>query len=135
MDKSVLHGSENRRRFSRVKFGAHAFLEAGGRRSECELVDLSLKGSLVDRPEGQGPPEIEAGAACALILVLEPSEITIRMDSTVVHAHGGKLGLRCEKIDVDSLGHLRRLLELNLGDAELVDREFHQLVRHPAVAH
>jgi len=35
--------------------------------------------------------------------------------------------LRCLSIDLDSITHLRRLLELNLGDPQLVERELLQL--------
>jgi len=31
-------------------------------------------------------------------------------------------------IDVDSASHLRRLLELNLGDSQLLEREYHELI-------
>lgn len=37
------------------------------------------------------------------------------------------LGLRCRNIDLDSITHLRRLLELQLGDATLLQRELGQL--------
>ncbi|HXK57002.1 MAG TPA: PilZ domain-containing protein, partial [Gammaproteobacteria bacterium] len=37
------------------------------------------------------------------------------------------LGLRCVSIDMESIGHLRRLVELNLGDAELLHRDLESL--------
>jgi hypothetical protein len=36
--------------------------------------------------------------------------------------------LRCENIDIDSITHLRRLVDLNAGDASLLDREFSALL-------
>jgi len=40
------------------------------------------------------------------------------------------VGIRCESIDLDSISHLRRLVELNLGDPELLNRELSALVSH-----
>jgi hypothetical protein len=33
------------------------------------------------------------------------------------------LGFVCQYIDLDSISHLRRLVELNLGDGSLLERE------------
>jgi hypothetical protein len=33
------------------------------------------------------------------------------------------VGLHCRHIDIESLAHLRRLIELNLGDPALLERE------------
>jgi hypothetical protein len=49
------------------------------------------------------------------------------METIVVHSQQDSLGLRCEKIDIESASHLRRLLELNMGDAELLSRELDEL--------
>ena len=49
------------------------------------------------------------------------------MDVTVAHLNGTCVGVRCDKIDIDSASHLRRLLELNLGDADLLSRELTEL--------
>ena len=38
-----------------------------------------------------------------------------------------ELGLRCVDIDLDSITHLRRLVELNLGETELLERELSAL--------
>jgi hypothetical protein len=39
------------------------------------------------------------------------------------HAERGQIGFECEHIDIDSISNLRRLVELNLGDAELLERQ------------
>jgi hypothetical protein len=41
--------------------------------------------------------------------------------------HDGQLSLSCTEIDLDSITHLRRLLELNLGDPDLIERELSDL--------
>jgi hypothetical protein len=55
-----------------------------------------------------------------------PAAIT--METRVVHREGDDAGLRCLSIDLDSVTHLRRLVELNLGDPALLDRELSELI-------
>ena len=59
--------------------------------------------------------------------MIHDSEICIQMQMRVVHERDNQLGLACQHIDVESISHLRRLLELNLGDASLLDRELERL--------
>jgi hypothetical protein len=51
------------------------------------------------------------------------------MWTKVMHVEGRHVGLRCESIDLDSITHLRRLVELNSGDPGLLDRELGSLMR------
>jgi hypothetical protein len=50
------------------------------------------------------------------------------MSTTVTHVAGRRVGLRCDNIDIDSVTHLRRLVELNAGDPNLLDRELSALI-------
>lgn len=117
---------ENRRRFSRVSFksGATLSLPDDGQ-CAVEILDLSLNGALV---QPTAPVYIEIGSQCTLHLVLDESGTTISMGTTVVHHGAGYYGLVCRDIDLDSITNLRRLVALNLGDEELSEREFAQLV-------
>jgi hypothetical protein len=49
------------------------------------------------------------------------------MDVTVAHCESEHVGFHCDHIDIDSITHLRRLVELNLGDPELLERELSAL--------
>ncbi len=51
------------------------------------------------------------------------------MHIAVVHEHEDETGLQCNAIDIDSVTHLRRLVELNLGDSEQLNKELSQLSR------
>lgn len=115
---------DERRRFSRIPFDAQAVLRApGGGEWRGRLLDLSLKGALLERPTGWNA---EPGADLALEILLDAGAC-IRMEVAVVHAEADHLGLRCLHIDLDSIAHLRRLMELNLGDSALLDRELSAL--------
>ena len=39
-----------------------------------------------------------------------------------------QLRFSCHSIDIDSISHLRRLIELNIGDADACERELYELV-------
>ena len=52
------------------------------------------------------------------------------MMGTVARKIENRVGIHCESIDVDSMTHLRRLVEYNLGDVELVNRDFDELVHN-----
>jgi hypothetical protein len=113
-----------RRRFWRAAFQAEVQLVAASVATPAELIDISLKGALVSvPPQWQG----RLGEACRLDLKLA-DDVEIAMRALVAHIEGQHVGLRCEDIDLDSMTHLRRLVELNAGDAALLDRELSALL-------
>lgn len=113
--------TNNRRLFSRVHFQSEARLYLPSGEFAVEVLDLSLKGALI-RPEGEAFANV--GSHCTLKLRLDDLGTTIRMEGTIVHRQGGLYGLICREIDLDSITHLRRLVALNLGDEDLLEREF-----------
>ena len=66
-------------------------------------------------------PEIDE--FCKLKIHLLGSNEVIEMEAQVAHFEQGHMGLHCVTIDIDSVTHLRKLLELNLGDPALLERE------------
>jgi len=108
-----------RRHFSRIRFHSGARLSVGNMESDCEVCDLSLKGALL-KPGGPSPAP---GERCLLEIALDEAGTAIRMEGEVVHIENNRVGLACREIDLDSITHLRRLLELNLGDPTLLQRE------------
>ncbi|OQX30357.1 MAG: hypothetical protein B0D96_03170 [Candidatus Sedimenticola endophacoides] len=109
-----------RRNFNRVLFDTPVTLDGGGCGYESTLIDLSLKGALVRLPEQFSAT---TGSPVELRIGLNEGQLTITMQTEVAHATGGTLGLKCLNIDIDSITHLRRLIELNLGDPELLKRD------------
>jgi hypothetical protein len=118
-------GPDERRRFSRISFHRPASLVAEGRSATCELLDVSLRGALVEAPAAFSAG---IGARCSLAIRLDAGDATIRMEGEIAHREGAQVGVRCREIDLDSIAHLRRLVELNLGDEDLVHRELAALV-------
>ncbi len=112
----------HRRRYSRLPFQSASTLTVGDARESCatELIDISLKGALVADPDDVKVP---LGSQVLLRVRLADSDVEIHMHTEVAHHEEGRLGLHCVAIDMDSMIHLRRLMELNLGDPGLLERE------------
>ncbi|HTP27015.1 MAG TPA: PilZ domain-containing protein [Anaeromyxobacteraceae bacterium] len=116
---------EERREFSRISLNRPAILETAGGKVLCELVDISLRGALVEVP----PAYLgDIGQRCLLLIRLDVGTATIRMVGTIVHRDGSMVGVCTSELDIDSATHLRRLVEVNLADDRLLEREIGALV-------
>lgn len=113
-----------RRQYLRSVFHAPVRLGLAGHESQAYLHDISLKGALVEVSAGWGG---HVGDTCLLRLALAPDTV-IRMETTVAHIEGRHVGLRCVHIDLDSMTHLRQLVERNADDPALLERELALLV-------
>jgi pSer/pThr/pTyr-binding forkhead associated (FHA) protein len=111
------------RQFSRIPFDVSATLRSDEQSWETDLLDISLHGALIKIPEAF-EPDAERQYQLAIHLEGGPD---ICMDVSIAHQENQQLGLRCEDIDVESITHLRRLVELNVGDAGILERELSAL--------
>ena len=118
------NSSNEKRRFSRVDFNTNTTISSDSHHWQSHLVDISLKGALIDLPEGWSG---KIGDEFKVAVILKEDEVSIDMTTSVAHIQDNRIGFRCEHIDFSSITHLRRLMELNLGDAELVNRELSML--------
>ena len=114
---------EEQRQFSRIPFDVPVTLTRGEQVWETGLVDISLHGALIKAPPNFAS---DPGQDYRLAVHLEGGP-DICMEVRVAHQENEELGLSCKDIDVDSITHLRRLVELNLGDPELLERELSAL--------
>jgi hypothetical protein len=116
---------DERRRFSRIAFHRPAELVVSGAGVPCGVLDVSLRGALVEVPPAF---PAEEGQPCTLVIRLGVPDARIEMDGLVAHREGSSLGVRCTGIELESITHLRRLVEMNLGDADLLHRELAALI-------
>lgn len=113
-----------RRRFKRIAFDAPTELIQGKRRWPVELIDISLKGLLIESPVGwDGDAEQLFDAEIHL-----NKDARVAMQVQLRHVEDTQLGFICLHIDIESMGHLRRLIELNLANRTELEREFHELI-------
>jgi len=120
-----MKASTEHRSFFRAPFHATVHLVDATGTWEGELLDISLKGALLNMSEDW--PGV-LGAKCQLRLDLSQG-VAILMHATVAHLEGTKMGVRCDNLSLDSITHLRRLVELNSGDPKLLERELPALLR------
>ena len=113
------------RSFFRAPFHAVVNLVDATGTWEGQLLDISLKGALLHM-SADWPGVL--GAKCQLRLDLTEG-VAILMHATVAHLEGTKMGVRCDNLSLDSITHLRRLVELNSGDPRLLERELPALLR------
>lgn len=120
--------TEDRRQFQRVVYECPALLAWEDHTPvSVEVENVSLKGVLI---RGLADASVPApGQRAHLEMQLSP-QASIQMSLEVAFCAHGRLGAHWIEIDVEGMTHLRRLLALNLGDAEQVDRELTQML-HP----
>jgi hypothetical protein len=111
---------DEKRRFSRIPFDANVLISQDGKEWRSKLLDISLKGVLIETPKNW---DAVNGEHFHLDVIFADSGSLISCGIAVAHIDKSHVGFEIKQIDVESVGHLRRLVELNLGDPELLDRE------------
>lgn len=116
------------RKYARIPFAAQATLHVRGSKLRVHLLDIALKGALV---QTQIPSDTQQPLAlhekCRLELPLADDGEGVAMSGAIVHLDNQHVGIACDGMDLTSLTRLRRLIELNTGDTELMDRELSHL--------
>lgn len=113
-----------RRRFKRIPFDAPTDLTQGDRHWSVELLDISFKGFLIDTPDAWNGDRREPFRAAINL----SDEVVVHMDVTLAHEEDSHLGFECRGISLDSMDHLRQIVERNLHDRTELEREFRQLI-------
>ncbi|WP_237885032.1 PilZ domain-containing protein [Pseudomonas sp. PGPR40] len=114
----------DRRRFKRIPFDARTELSQGEFIWPVKLIDLSLKGLLIERPE----PWLGDREQAFFVDIHLSDEIDIAMEVLLTHDDYGQLGFVCRHISLESIERLRRLIELNLEDPQELERELGALI-------
>jgi len=115
----------DKRVFQRVLFSHDAKLIHKNIKHTTQVLDLSLHGFLCTLPSAAN---IKLNDDITLELTLD-QERKITMQATVVHIEDSHLGMDCHHIDIDSISELKRLIQLNLADDELLNRDVSVLAR------
>lgn len=111
---------KNKRYYKRINFHVEASAKIDNILYTGKLHDIALKGALIKMNKKLEP---SSGKKCNVTLKLPNSIIKLEFEAKIVHQKDTFLGFRFDGADVDSITHLRRLLVLNTGDEEGIDRE------------
>ena len=118
------------RHFSRIPFDAEVRISdpQDGSSHVVHLLDISLKGALTTQPK-TSTAEVRKTYQLELSLTAAGSNIKLRMEASIVHMEDGRMGFQYQNMDLDTATHLHRLVELNLGDEKLMERELAELAK------
>lgn len=118
-----------RRKFSRITFSGKCSLTekiSGDTETwPSELLDISLNGALICRPPSWHTTD---DTTIQLNLCLEGSDIVLEIGGQICHQEDELLGIKFLTLSLESISHLKRLIQLNLADEELMHREISQLI-------
>lgn len=116
---------KEKRKFNRILFGSAAKLSLNKLVWPCRVIDLSLQGCLLELPVNWKGDKLEEYK-----LSLDLADVCqIEMNLSLVYLKTNRAGFLCKEIDIESISRLRRLLELNLGDSLLLDRDLTALAQ------
>lgn len=117
--------TDERRRFHRVATDKPVRVQDGDTQHSGTVLDISLRGLLLELDADWHP---RIGTLVRAGVLLDEEMPGISMDGEIAHVDGNRVGLRCVGIDLKSASMLRRMVELNLGDGELLERNLSQLL-------
>ena len=110
----------NNRHFRRIPFEAEVTLKAGEKTCTGQLFDVALKGAMVGT---ETPLPFNLGAKCSLGITLSGSPVSLNFQAELVHQEERCYGFKFISENLETLTHLRKLIELNTGDAEATRSE------------
>ncbi|MCE0493220.1 PilZ domain-containing protein [Vibrio salinus] len=113
-----------RRRFARVLYRAPALVTQGSKHVATTIQDLSLHGILLSAID---EPDLDNKQSIHVEFPLPESDIVIQLTASIVAMNKSTIRVEVKHIDINSIAHLKRLVELNIGDDSLLHRELEHL--------
>lgn len=114
-----------KRRFSRVSFAEKSIIEFQGSSFDVDILNISLKGALVQLADGF---TCRQGDNWKLSFQLGNSDIVMEFMAVVVHTSGSQAGVKFLETDLNTMIHLRNLMEARTMDPEKVRGELDFLI-------
>jgi hypothetical protein len=117
----------NKRQFRRVSYNANTQIEFEGKHLDVTLLNVSLHGVLLESEAAAQRLSIED-----LILVrirLNQSSVALEIKTRVIRIFDHCLGCKFVEMDLDSMIHLRSLIDFNQEDLENTEHELQYLLQ------
>ena len=116
--------NDDRRHYHRVGFHGSAKLSSGDVDESVEILDISLAGALLKLNS------VPRGMNEVTLKVTLSDEAGFEMSGSLMSYGDGNTALHRDLNQLENDYHLRRLLELNLGDPELMERDVKTLIEN-----
>ncbi|UMM02592.1 PilZ domain-containing protein [Vibrio campbellii] len=113
-----------RRRFSRIIYQVPALIEQGDLAMQATIQDLSLHGLLL-KVEDAKPLDSLLPVEVGFSFI--QSEQMMQLSAGIVSIADNEIRLKISNIDIESISQLKRFIELNVGNNELLNRELEHL--------
>lgn len=113
-----------RRRFSRIIYQVSALLEQGDLALQATIQDLSLHGLLL---KAENASSLEPSRKVDVAFSFAQSEQVMQLTANIISIIDNEIRLKINNIDIDSISQLKRFIELNVGNDELLNRELEHL--------
>ncbi|EGG95347.1 hypothetical protein IMCC1989_770 [gamma proteobacterium IMCC1989] len=126
---SATQDSEQRR-FTRVSFVNHIVLKKGDTQWNGTVVDISFNGVLISCDSDIALTKAAGSADIVDAIIHFENDDYIMAKLELAHHHGKLYGFSLHEIDSDSLAHLRNIIEHNLIDSSVCERELLTLFRY-----
>ncbi|MDJ0740266.1 MAG: PilZ domain-containing protein [Gammaproteobacteria bacterium] len=118
--------SIERRRFHRIGTDKPVAVRSASGDHAGTTLDVSLRGLLLEPSDGWQP---QSGTPVeARIRLDDGDDCCIDLQGRVAHVDARRIGIHVTAVDVESASRLRRMVELNLGDTTLIERELAELI-------
>jgi hypothetical protein len=114
-----------KRRFSRVIYRAPAEISQGKVSVASTIQDLSLHGLLLCAEPNCS--ELNVDFLADIQFSLPGSDVLIEMVVNFISVEDNIVRASIDHIDIESIGHLKRLVELNVGNDSLLHRDIEHL--------
>jgi hypothetical protein len=108
------------RRFRRIPFEAEVTLNVDPDSWSGKLLDVAMKGAMVGTDT---PLPLTLGSKCSLRISLPGAPISLDFQAELIYCEENCYGFKFISEDLETLTHLRKLIELNTGDAEATRSE------------
>ncbi|GLR02499.1 cyclic diguanosine monophosphate-binding protein [Vibrio hyugaensis] len=113
-----------RRRFSRIIYQVSALVEQSDLALQATIQDLSLHGLLL---RAENANSLESSLPVEVAFSFAQSEQVMQLTADIISVANNEIRLKIINIDIDSISQLKRFIELNVGNNELLNRELEYL--------
>ena len=113
--------NRERRRFTRVPFNVTAEMIVNNRTFRAEHIrNLSMGGCLLPLNH-----DMEKGTPCVVEITLSGTKekLNVRVEGEISRSDSGGVAVRFDRIDPDSLFHLRNIVRYNSLNSDLIEQE------------
>jgi hypothetical protein len=109
--------TEERRKRTRAPVHFEVTVLLHGESIRLETENISLTGILCTADK-----RFHSGESCEVVIKLNP-EVVIDVDAVILRTSEGKTAISFVRMDDESFYHLKKLIELNAGDADRIEDE------------